>query len=210
MCSTQASSQAVELLDLRDNQLYTVRYINGNCWMTRNLTIGCNGSSNSYGASISSKTLTSEYSNVDTTWSTPTTVFNSSNNSPNTSTGYTTPAMQCSSTYGAWYNYAAATAGTILNTYNYTDATKDICPAGWRLPTNSEQSSITSYASDFSPAIGGYYNYGGYYATSIGLWWSATPSDVSNRYDLLYSDSSFYTNAGDRYIGAYVRCLRSS
>ena len=38
-CQAQASSSKVTLKDARDNNSYTVRYINGNCWMTRNLRL---------------------------------------------------------------------------------------------------------------------------------------------------------------------------
>lgn len=39
-CQLQASSDNVTLVDVRDNNTYTVRYINGACWMTQNLRLG--------------------------------------------------------------------------------------------------------------------------------------------------------------------------
>ena len=77
---------------------------------------------------------------------------------------YTTPRMKCSTTYGAWHNYTAATAGTITGDSNTTDATKDICPAGWRLPTYSEALYINdgtyTYVSIFNSIVGGRYTGG--------------------------------------------------
>ena len=58
------------------------------------------------------KSLTSSDSNISTTWSTPTAPLANSDYSSLTS-GYTTAAMMCDSTYGAWYNYVPAmTIGT--------------------------------------------------------------------------------------------------
>ena len=41
--------------------------------------------------------------------------------------------------YGVYYNYCAATVGTYCQASGSGtgNATKDICPAGWRLATNS-------------------------------------------------------------------------
>ena len=51
-CQSQASSGNVTVVDTRDGSDYTVRYINGACWMTQNLRLS------------SGKTLTPEDSNV--------------------------------------------------------------------------------------------------------------------------------------------------
>ena len=207
-CQSDASSSEVALTDARDGQIYAARYIAGRCWMVRNLAIGCNGSGGTYGSSISSKSLTSELSNVSTTWSTPTATFNSSNNSA--TSGYTEPAMQCSSTYGAWYNYVAVTAGTISGDNNRTSATKDICPSGWHLPTVDEFSLITSYKGIFSPVHGGFYSSGSLVNDSrYGYWWSNSQYGSDSRSVLYYIDGSFGTASGNRYSGLYVRCVRN-
>ncbi|MBQ3441248.1 hypothetical protein IJG27_02980, partial [Candidatus Saccharibacteria bacterium] len=72
-----------------------------------------------------------------------------------------------------WYNYALASAGTIIDenttssnpAANTTAATESICPKGWTLPNKTQISSIgsssgsTTYISIFSPVPGGsYYN----------------------------------------------------
>ena len=203
-----ADGTTATLTDKRDEKTYTVAKINGALWMTQNLAVGCNGSGSTYGSSVSSKSLTSSDSNVSTTWSTPTALLSASANSSSTS-GYTTAAMQCSSTYGAWYNYAAATAGTITGSSNSTAATYDICPAGWRLPTRSEFSGITSYSDAFSPVTGGYYYYGSLDGTGYGTWWSATANATTSRYRLFWNGSSLNTDGNSRYLGHYVRCVRS-
>ena len=205
-CSTSGS-----LTDRRDNQVYTVAKINGNWWMTRNLAIGCNGSGSTYGSSVSSKSLTSSTSNVSFTWSTPEALLSAA--SSNTKTAdYSTGRMQCNATYGAWYNYFAATAGTISGESNFTNATKDICPSGWRLPTESEQSGITSAVSAFNPVAGGLYangRYDGINGRTTGYWWSATANGDTHRYFLGYNGSSLNTFFYDRVYGIYVRCIKS-
>ena len=202
------------LSDSRDNQKYTVAKIGGKWWMTKNLAIGCNGNASGYGSSVSSKSLTSSDSNVSITWSTPTALLSAA--SPSTDTAdYSAGRMQCDSTYGAWYNYYAATAGTISGTSNSTDATKDICPKGWRLPTQAEFSTITSSVSAFKPVVGGYYASGAH-TNWRGFWWSSTvytPSDgAKNRYRLEYDNESSKLNAvgaNARYVGFNVRCVKS-
>lgn len=217
------------LTDRRDNQVYTVVKINGDIWMTRNLAIGCNGNAGTYGGSVSSKNLTDELSNVSSSWSTPTTLLSSASSSTQTA-DYTTARMQCNSTYGAWYNYAAATAGTIIGTSNSTKSTYDICPAGWHIPSGPSTTNNTEFnrlvgnstagwqianssLTAFTGATGGRYVNGSRYDTGCGSWWQANSTDGSGRYYMSYNSSNDNFRGDDnyyRYIGAYVRCVRSS
>ena len=206
-CSSISTTSGT-LTDSRDSQKYTVAKIGSQWFMTKNLAIGCNGGASGYGSSVSSKSLTSSNSNVSTTWSTPTNLLTTAAYSSSTS-GYTTAAMMCNNTYGAWYNYVAATAGTISGSSNETAASKDICPKGWRLPTSGEFSAITSSASAFSPVTGGYYRNGSLFVTGFGYWWSSTADGATDRYGLFYDGSSLNTNINIRYLGFYVRCVKS-
>ncbi|MDO4527090.1 MAG: hypothetical protein Q4B87_03315, partial [Candidatus Saccharibacteria bacterium] len=206
------------MTDRRDSQVYTVAKINGNLWMTRNLAIGCNGSGSSYGSSVSRKSLTNTYSNVSSSFSTPTASLDKNDGTSGCTTSddsdcnsYDTPRMKCSSTYGAWYNYAAASAGTITGTSNETADTYNICPKGWTLPTYDQQSGITSYSSAFSPVTGGSYTEGANNFTWQGCWWSATANYGGNRYRLSWNGSSLDTGGSyilNRRFGFYVRCIR--
>ncbi|MBQ3440977.1 hypothetical protein IJG27_01535, partial [Candidatus Saccharibacteria bacterium] len=199
------------LTDTRDNQTYTVAKINGNVWMTRNLAIGCNGSGSSYGSSVSSKSLDSTTSNVDTTWSTPTALLSDASSSTQTA-DYSNGRMQCDTTYGAWYNYNAATAGTISTDSNTTEASYSICPKGWKLPTNSEFTTLkdtSGSTTSFSPVTGGLYGNGSLQVTEYGLWWSSTALNATHRYSLRYKGSSLDIDSYYRYRGYYVRCVGS-
>ena len=209
LVSSIADGTTATLTDSRDNQSYTVAKINGNLWMTRNLAIGCNGTGSTYGSSISSKALTSANSNVSSDWSTPTALLSTSANS-SSSSGYTTAAMQCNATYGGYYNYKAATAGTISGSSNIGAQTYDICPKGWRLPTQSEFNGITGSPSAFSPVYSGSYNNGSLSSTGssgYGYWWSSTPLSNTHRYSLYYRSGSLNGDYYHRYRGYSVRCV---
>ena len=210
------------MTDSRDNQTYTIAKIEGALWMTRNLAIGCNGSGSTYGSGFSSKSLTSSNSNISaSSWSTPTLSLDKTDNTTNCTTSNTggcnsdTDArMKCSSTYGAWYNYAAASAGMIATSSTSTVDTYNICPKGWTLPGYDNNSSagsiqsVTSYKDDFSPVAGGNYDSGVITSATDGRWWSTTANSNTSRYRLAFDGSSLTTGSGVRKRGFYIRCIK--
>ena len=194
-CQSRASDADFTVTDRRDDNDYTVRYINGACWMTQNLRLS------------GGRTLTSADSNVTQNYTLPTTEL------AGNSFSYTAPQTTISSntSYGGYYNYCAASAGTDCQTSSAFDTTQDICPKGWRLPTNSEMSGITSYSSAFSPVLSGYYSSGTLNGTgSNGYWWSATAYNSNGQYYLYYGGSSLYTLNSNKNNGFSVRCIRSN
>ena len=193
-CQQVAADGNYTLTDTRDTNSYTVRYINGACWMTQNLRLS------------SGRTLTSADSNVTRNWSFLTGSLTSGNT-------YTEARSLISSntSYGGYYNYCAASAGTVCNDTTAQDATQDICPKGWRLPTRTEQNSITSYTSAFAPVYSGNYSSGSLYNTgSTGYWWSATAYSSTDQRSLNYGSGSLYTTLSNKRFGFSVRCIRSS
>lgn len=199
-CRSYASSDPVLVTDSRDNNTYAVRYINGDCWMTQNLRLS------------GGRTLTSANSNVASSWYFPDTSLTSGNS-------YTAAYSIISSndSYGGYYNYCAASAGTNCQTSSIYDTpydtTYDICPKGWRLPTYSEQSGITgtSYVSAFSPVYSGAYYNGSLSSTgSFGYWWSSTAYSSGSQYGLYYTSGRLNTVNVSRRNGFSVRCVRSS
>ena len=193
-CQSRASDAAFTVTDRRDDNDYTVRYINGACWMTQNLRLS------------GGRTLTSADSNVASSWSFP-------GNSLTSGDSYTEARSLISSntSYGGYYNYCAASAETVCSSSSAQDATQDICPKGWRLPTNSEQSGITTYTSAFSPVLSGVYISGTLFNTnSYGNWWSATANGSSSQHYLYYSSGSLGTSDDVKYLGFSVRCIRSN
>lgn len=119
----------VILTDTRDNEEYTVtKLADGRCWMTnKSLT-------------ISGTTITSEDSDIpsgsytipDVNWTTATAE----------SDRYVNPYVLMytanNKKVAGLYNYVAATAGQIASTTNTAEATRSICPKGWKMPSATE------------------------------------------------------------------------
>ena len=193
-CQSLASAANYTVVDSRDGSDYTVRYINGACWMTQNLRLP------------GGTTLTTSDSNVTRNYTLPTTQLDGLG-----SESYTEPQTTISSntSYGGYYNYCAASAGTVCSGSSAQDAAQDICPKGWRLPTYNEQNGIRSYASAFSPVLSGRYDNGSLNNTgSSGNWWSATARN-GLQYYLYYNGSSLSTDDTSRDSGLSVRCIRN-
>ena len=195
-CTGSSDGATATLRDRRDDNSYTIAKINGQCWMTQNLRLS------------GGRTLTSADSNVASSWSFLSTPLAGS------SWSYTDPQVTISSntSYGGYYNFCAASAGTNCQTSSTVKTTYDICPKGWRLPTRTEQSGITGYLSAFSPVLSGSYSNGTLYGTgSRGYWWSATARSSYYQYYLSYNGSSLDTSlVDDKGSGGSVRCIRSS
>lgn len=194
-CQSLASNNNYTVYDERDGSDYTVRYINGACWMTQNLRLS------------GGRTLTSADSNVVGDWTFPSTPLAGSYS-------YTDPQVTISSntSYGGYYNFCAASAGTNCQTSSTFNTTYDICPKGWELPSLDQFSGITSYVDAFSPVYSGAYGNGTLSNTgSIGYWWSAIAFNSNIQYNLYYYGGSLNTGlSSSKGNGFSVRCIRSS
>ena len=160
------------LKDKRDNIDYTVAKINGSIWMTSNLLF--------QGTSLEPLT-----SNVAATRTLNGVTYNGCSLNDNASTSsancygdasgnggeyanscmyYTSSDVNSGNKPNAWYNYSAATAGTITGSSTTATATESICPKGWGLPSYSQYNSLISAIGSspgaFIPVHGGYYNNG--------------------------------------------------
>lgn len=213
-CQSQASSGNITVYDRRDESDYTVRYINDACWMTQNLRITGTISSTDSNFSTNStfnviatdlKGSSNSYTQAQSHVPTATDADTSGNKPMDT---YTADQL------GAWYNYCATSAGTVCSEAQ-KDATEDICPSGWHLPSYKTSPGsiydITSYSSAFSPIYGGYYNDGSLLsATRYGFWWSRTAYRAVYQYYLYYDNGILGTVDYYKYRGGYVRCVRTS
>ena len=207
----------ITVYDRRDEKDYTVRYINGECWMTQNLRLT---------GGTGTLALSSTYSNVSSY-----TMPAESTSNFTSSTGYTTDGHKCDTdkNKGCWYNYYSVTAGTISTNSNNTAASSDICPKNWHLPTGpnttantdinklvgnttSDSQYPTTGLTAFGAVAGGIYRNGAPDYTRLGYWWSATASNTTNRYNLKYDSGygSFSSDSYFRFGGLFVRCVRSS
>ncbi|MBQ2695324.1 hypothetical protein IJG04_01655, partial [Candidatus Saccharibacteria bacterium] len=212
-CQSQATGDNAIATDRRDGSTYSVRYINDACWMTQNLritgTISSTDSNFSTNSTFNVKAADLKGSSYSYTEAQSHVADSTDVSASSSATGgpYTVNQL------GVWYNYCAASAGTVCS-QTQKNATEDICPAGWHLPSYNTApgafSGITSYSPAFSPIYGGYYGSGSLNsATTYGSWWSATASNASSQYYLNYYNGSLNTSVFNfnKSYGYYVRCV---
>ncbi len=127
---------------------------------------------------------------------------------------------------GVYYNYCAASAGSycygngISSGSPSGNAAEDICPKGWRMPTDGSsgeyQALYAAYSSNKAnfvnalktPLSGTFNNGSAHYQGSDGYFWSSTYRSAANMH-LLYVSSSYISpqDNGSRLSGSSVRCL---
>lgn len=196
-CQSLASSGNYTVYDRRDNNSYTVRYINGRCWMTQNLrTSGIIYAADS-NFSSGAFDITADVH------------FSNSVTSPQS---YYAGSLA----NGAYYNYCAATAGTVCVSYD-ANASQDVCPANWRMPTIAEYAAIVNngdFNGKFSPVYSGWV-YDGSLTDNVGgsnraFWWTSdSHSQGVYQYILLYLDGSVSIDNGlHKQVGGSLRCVR--
>lgn len=203
-CQAKASDSDFTVIDIRDGNDYTVRYIEGDCWMTQNLRLA------------GGTTLTSSDSDVRSTYTLPTTGF--SGTPPTVPVIQSEIAYSGSITTGYWYNACAVSAGNACDPdfaggLDYSS----ICPAGWKIPSRSKAGLLTdpSWLSAFSPVTGGYIQNGPLYDPSnSGGWWTWNPAGQNQYFVALYTSYNnrieIVTESDNRRFGYYVRCIRSN
>ncbi|MBQ2659532.1 hypothetical protein IJF85_00960 [Candidatus Saccharibacteria bacterium] len=229
---SKCTTTAAYVTDTRDNQQYTIqRLADGRCWMMTNLNLG---------ATALITDLTSSNTNLSSTitastfngWkrSRGTNTFTSAEYIPlaasNTSNGLDTDPTS-GTAYGTLYNFCAASARTICTDYNYNNnASYDLCPAGWRLPTgNTDGEFATLYANASyntnakmraSVANGGAaFALAGRFINSTpesqgkdGYYWSSTRnSNYSMYYLSLFTSSVSPSGYNVRSYGYSIRCI---
>ena len=199
--AAMSQGESKTLADSRNNRKYTVTRIGDLVWMTRNLNLD------------GGITITSENSNVVSSYILP---HSSANyfttgvyNSDTTTCASSTPCY-------SYYSYEVATAGTNPSS---GDATSDICPKGWRLPTYSETRELgISFENFTEPPFSGALN--GSYQTSHssfrmggvnGNYWASSVEDASYAYNFVFNESGYNSlrESTDKTDGLGVRCVKS-
>ena len=192
------------MMDVRDGEMYTVKKLpDGNCWMTENLR-------------LSGFNLTPWDSNVSSDWILPESPV--SGTSSNTAYVYDTG----NPTYGVYYSWYAATAGTGTSSLTSGNAPSSVCPAGWRLPTGGSSGEFKTLANIYSTAAalrdttggGPEFVLSGYrngntngFQGSYGIYWSSTASGSDAAYRFSIGTDVVYTGYNsDKPIGYPVRC----
>lgn len=112
---------------------------------------------------------------------------------------------------GVWYNYAAASAMSIIGSSSTSAQVYDLCPKGWKLPNIAEYRSIIDHATEFSPVTGGEWASGTLYYPQYGYWWISEAYNATYRY-YIDADTKFYNIFHDGYRGNgfFIRCILSS
>ena len=217
------SDEEALVTDGRDGQEYTVTQLDGVCVMTQNLRYIGGGETlfsglvagtasgatmeNSAGSTFAA-TFSGDYSMDDAYF-----YFDTSR--------LTAYEDFISDSYGVYYNFAAASGGTITGNENTDDITASVCPEGWTLPESSTDGSDTwggistgtITGSGLFDVFAGLYNGGDLVNDGgDGYWWSANANDEYLRYDLIYLVNG-YVDAEDYYDRVYlfsVRCVLGS
>ena len=173
MLDSDCTTTATTVKDSRDGELYVVqRLADGNCWMLDNLRLdptnvslstlqGNTNASNTTlnylkngGGTTSDKYATAGVSSSWSELSYSVPLINaSSKNTTTTSYGVGSGKI------GVYYNYCAASAGSYCygNGTSYGtssgDATEDLCPAGWRMPTGGYESTSSNEYNNLAIAL---------------------------------------------------------
>ncbi len=223
ICTATDEGGTKTLTDTRDNKTYSIfRAKDGKCWMSDDLAI--DGTVTGGGDRV----LTPRDSDVDTSFTVPVAVTSSAGW---VADSYDVPQIYyVSSTDTYYYNFAAASAGTITGADNTTPDDYSICPRGWRLPTYSEYAtllsahSITSDQTGYEIATTAPFNFslvgnisasGSFIGMPSGAWWTLTYSYNSTHRSILsimhYSETSYAVMAAEagnpRNYGLPIRCV---
>ena len=243
--STLTTGTAYELTDPRDGSVYKVaRLADGNCWMLDNLALDIAsltkaqlyGSGTTAGKLTNASETTLGYlkSGGGSSPYTATAVANATSDidkydvpqinkaSINTVPSNAPADSLGSNKVGIYYNYCAATAGSYCYSSSSSsgNASEDVCPYGWRMPTGGSSgeykdlytaysSNATNFKKALSTPLSGYfYESSAYSQGSGGYFWSSNRNDNTYTYLLIVASSSVYpSNFNDRSAGYAVRCL---
>ncbi|MBR5647364.1 hypothetical protein IKW73_00255 [Candidatus Saccharibacteria bacterium] len=257
ICSAVTTGQTARLVDTRDNTVYNVGKLADNrCWLLDNLALdlvevsleSLQGKTNASDETLSYlKGNSTRNQSTDPNGNYPTAGvsywgYDNSYTAPLISvsavdSAYTSdPIYEASDwKYGAYYNYCAASAGSYCCNWGKgtVDATEDICPAGWRMPTggvggefqtlgnaitntdgtyfdDSEQDHLFRRVTHLS--MGGWIYSGSFSFQGSGayVWSSSYQSGENSMMNILFVDGSYgvgLTNRNNVAFGSAVRCI---
>ena len=257
ICNAVGQNQSGQLVDIRDNTIYNVgKLADGKCWLLDNLALDLTNStvlnnmtpSNTNASTTSLTSLRSGNRSAGDQYATDGvsnwTSGYGSNSAPliNMASKDVVPSnapanSKGNNKVGGYYNYCAASAGS----YCYGDgpqfgtssgnATEDICPAGWRMPTGgsdgeykglfialtgntdwrtTDETEVNAYRTALSVPLSGYsYNGSARDQGVYGHFWSSTRSGPFDMYYLHVETGGVKVDYGyDRPSnGDSVRCL---
>ena len=234
-CGTLNSNQVIGLTDTRDGNVYAVsKLADGNCWMIEDLRLSnSNSTLDNTNTDNPAPGFTSLSASSDDNWDCNTEACINQNklNANNTilfvnnTTGVQNGYIY---SYGNYYNWYTATAGTGTYSLISDNATGSICANGWTLPLGKKSNNDEGQFATLGSALG-ITSYGIYTADGsnrmrtypnnfifndgyLGGYWSRTAYGMKEANYMLISNMYIYYNAGNgrgKHNGYYVRCLTS-
>ena len=167
-CQTLATDQPFIVYDRRDENSYAVRYFADACWMTQNLRITGIVYAEDSNFSTYNSVNVSEYSldSNDASYEGHCDSVNGNN--------YVCSKNSGNVTDGVWYNFAAVSANTAVGATSDVDATENICPSGWNLPSYFGNYQLYEESEKYSLVINGAYQNGSIVDVDEGIWWTLT------------------------------------
>ena len=241
-CNSLDTNGITALTDTRDNNTYAVaKLADNNCWIVENLRLDpstaniTNQNTHNPASGFATEAANSSTSNALCTTDDSSTCINQlqyNTNSLNRSLTQSYNAVSNSAgwySYGVYYNWYTATAGNgTMETEANTNATGDICPSKWHLPTSTSSGEWaalnTAVNGGVSNADAGLRQYpvnliwsGDYNGSSRtsgygnGRYWAATGYDTNNAYRMGHQESGSKgsTPSGNfkKWDGFAVRCI---
>lgn len=155
------TGDAITLTDPRNDQDYNIaKLADGKCWMLNNLKLG---------STTGTMALTPEDTNISSGWTLPQVGVSNVNYFDQPVVDGPVPGsiddISSDNFYGYLYNWCGATAGGTASGGSNTcttsgvmpeDATGDVCPAGWRMPTGGYVDTVGNELSMLNAKMGGY------------------------------------------------------
>lgn len=213
------------VVDARDNHTYWIQKLaDGKCWMLTNLAYA-GGGTNTYN---DVKTLTNG-TGGSATYAVPSYYIVPSTTSYTTEPTAPSVATDGTGQYGYLYNWCGAmggqsTAACANASTPAPNVSVSVCPAGWRLPTNTgaEFSALNTAVNGGSTSTdsglrinwlaqrAGFWSAGFSFQGSEGYYWSSTQSSASYARGLYHDGSSVaVSNSTNKNFGFAVRCVAS-
>ena len=252
--AAELEDDILQVIDVRDNEIYKISKLkDGRCWMLDNLAIDPTDSNiasniNETNTNASATAIYNLLNGGSTTpgWS-KTAISKSAMyfsrcgyNAPcinvrdknNLATSYGPASIGGQAKIGIYYNFCAASVGTYCYAENISgdiadttiDATQDICPVNWRMPTggsesefsglsqyynNEDASSENSLQYNLSAVLSGIlYDTVSSKNTNGYLWSSTQHAQPDMMYVSIISQTSFIPHASfGRNFGVPIRCI---
>ena len=194
--------------DIRNSKSYSVKKLaDGNVWMTQNLdifngqTISSDNSNMPEGETYNVEYSTSKPAGFTWGYSNEVHYHDNSNNEM----------------YGTYYNYHGATAGWgDVDAGNSGTAPKDVCPKGWRLPTDTElvtlsnsYSSPADFIADASLLLSGHIVNGELLGRGeLDDFWTSKSASASSATSVVLGGSSATPTESSKLVdGKIIRCI---